>query len=523
MVLRFYVNYVNYSQAWDDKWGGNPMNIIAFEKFRLFIAVIITSLLIACGGGGNDSGGTTPGPTGSTIQIAVFLTDISNLVSSLESNIPANDTNLQASVTLVQGTTVLTELTDSSGIATFNNIPSGSFTVTGQYDYTHNGNQYRAAQSIHNINPPNGQLGLLVGVPDIDAFYGQVIPPVVGTMISGTVRNIPNIPTGYSLFVHFGQVNDGLILSEGGIELVTGNDTAPADQPFTFSAGIGGGDYKVAAIIRSTAPQGAVTAYSAGAIHTSIVSTTGAMESTNIDVDFSDSDASITFANKSISAPNYSPSVTAQNIEISSVMALEDLGELYIYSYAEFGSSLSLPTALDMVQNAPVLAVQAGYELVIESDANGKESRVPVTSSTMSAVTFNLINPPTISSPIDGSSIPLSTAENLNFQWTVAGGNPDFYLMAMYDDAGTGIPGITALEWRHLWPGDTTDLSLPVVSLPMIGVGASYSFYMLTEKQDTTFDFDSEFNFDGTNNSIGLENDIASTEAGTAFSINVNP
>lgn len=81
------------------------MNIIAFEKFRLFIAVIITSLLIACGGGGggggNNSGGKTSGPIGSTIQIAVFLTDISNLVSGLESNIPANDTNLQASVTLV--------------------------------------------------------------------------------------------------------------------------------------------------------------------------------------------------------------------------------------------------------------------------------------------------------------------------------------------------------------------------------------------------------------------------------------
>ena len=496
------------------------MNIIAFEKFRLIIAVIITSLLVSCGG----SGETTPGPTGSTIQVAVFLTDISNLVSGLESNIPANDTNLQASVTLVQGASVFTELTDSSGIATFNNIPAGSFTVTGQYDYTHNGNQYRAAQSIHNINPPNGQLGLLVGVPDIDAFYDQVIPPVVGTMISGTVRNIPNIPMGYSLFVNFAQTNDGLNLSEGGIELVTGNDTAPADQPFTFSAGIGEGDYKVAAIIRSTAPSGPVTEYLVGAIHTSVVSTMGAMESTNIDVDFSDSDATFTFLNKSISAPNYSPSVTAQNIEISSVMALADLGELYIYSYAEFGSSLSLPTALDMVQNAPAIAVQAGYELVIESDANGKESRVPVMVSTMSAVTFDLINPPMISSPMDGSNVPLNTAENLNFQWTIAGGNPNYYLMAMYDDAGTGMPGITALEWRHLWPGDTTDISLPPVSLPMIGSGATYSFYMLSENQENpSFDFDSEFNFDGTNNSIGLENDIASTEAGTAFSINVTP
>jgi len=305
---------------------------------------------------------------------------------------------------------------------------------------------------------------------------------------------------------------------------VTGNDTAPADQPFTFSAGIGEGDYKIAAIIRSTAPSEPVTEYLVGAIHSSVVATMGAIESTNIDVDFSDSDATFTFINKSISAPNYSPSVTAQNIEISSVMSLEDLGELYIYSYAEFGSSLSLPTALDMVQDVPAIALQAGYELVIESDANGKESRVPVTASTMSAVTFDLINPPTISNPIDGSNISLSTAENLNFQWTIAGGgNPDFYLMAMYDDAGTGIPGIAALEWRHLWPGDTTDISLPPVSLSMIGAGTTYSFYMLTEKQNSAFDFDSEFNFDGTNNSIGLENDIASTEAGTAFSIHVTP
>ena len=142
----------------------------------------------------------------------------------------------------------------------------------------------------------------------------------------------------------------------------------------------------------------------------------------------------------------------------------------------------------------------------------------------MSAVIFDLINPPTISSPVGGSNISLSAAENLSFQWTVAGGvNPDFYLMAMYDVAGTGIPGIAALEWRHLWPGDATEISLPPVSLPMISAGSSYSFYMLTEKQDSTFDFDSEFNFDGTNNSIGLENDIASTEAGAAFSINVTP
>jgi len=494
------------------------MKIILVEKSRIFILVTITSLLIACGGG--DGG---EGPTGSTVQIAVYLTDISNIVTGQESSVPANDTNLQASVTLIQGSTVLTELTDSTGVATFNNI-SGPFTVTGQYDYPHNGNQYRAAKSIHNIEPPNGQLGLEVGVPDIDAFYDQVIPPVVGTMISGTVRNIPNIPTGYSLFAHFGQVNDGLNLSEGGIELVTGNDTAPADHAFTFNAGIGEGDYKVAAIIRSTAPAGPVTEYLVGAIHTSVVSTTGAMESSNIDVDFSDSDAIFTFTNKSISAPNYSPSAIAQNIEISNGMAVTNLGEFYMYSYAEFGSSLSLPAALDLVEGAPALAVRAGYELVIESDTNGKESRVPLSSSTMSAVTFDLINPPTISSPIDGSNVAISTAENLNFQWTIAGGgNPDFYLMAMYDDAGAGVPGITALEWRHLWPGDSTEISLPSVSLPMIGADTTYSFYMLTEVQDSAFDFDSEFNFDGTNNSIGLENDIASTEAGTAFSINVTP
>ena len=70
------------------------MKKISVDKFQIFIVVSIASLLVACGGGGGegDGGGTTSGPTGSTVQIAVYLTDSSNIITGLESNVPANDT-----------------------------------------------------------------------------------------------------------------------------------------------------------------------------------------------------------------------------------------------------------------------------------------------------------------------------------------------------------------------------------------------------------------------------------------------
>lgn len=482
---------------------------IIFTTSVLFTFV----LLIAC------SSSTSDPPPSSTqdLQIKIYLNDV------LGNQFPANDSALQATVTLVQGNTVLTEQTDASGVAVFSNI-TGGFTVTGQFDYSLNGNTYRAAQTIHNINPPGRQLGLLVGVPDIAAFFDQPINPVVGTMISGTITNIPVIPAGYSLFLHYGQQIDGLNMSDGGQELVIGNGTAPADQPYLISSGLGVGNYKVAVVIRSTTTPLSTREFQSAAIHTALVATTGGMESSNIDIDMSDSNTLIAFQTKDVVAPNYTPVPATTDIRITNVVAYPGLGDVYFNPYEDSGSSLSLPASLSMISEEPATAIQSGYELVIETDTYGKESRVPFIASTVSEVSFDLIEPPVFTSPTDGSNLPMNSAQNINLQWSFSGSeNPDFYLMAIADESGTGVAGIAGWEWRHYAPGDITSLTLPNVQLPMMGAGSSFAFFLLTEKVDTAFDYHAEFNFDGTSNSIGHEDDISSTEAGSAVSINIIP
>ncbi|MFV2058254.1 MAG: hypothetical protein ACC707_17450, partial [Thiohalomonadales bacterium] len=421
-----------------------------------------------------------------------------------------------------------TQDTDSAGMAIFNNI-SGAFTITGQHDFVKSSGTERIAVSIHNIDPPNGQVGLPI-FAGVDFLPGIQEP---GIRIEGTLKNLPVIPAGYQLNIEARPIDDGCCF--GSSFILNGTGVAPADQPYSISNSLAVNDYSVVANIQKMTGNNSGFEYLAAAVYNAKVTTTSTATTAMIDIDFNDPTMLIKFETKTITVANFSQGLENNNISMNSwVHNLPSGIDLYFNAHYQFvngGFGVVLPTTGSFISSFPAGSV-AGYNLSVRRDsANYQISTyddVTLPFSSTPSLTFTLFSDifdaPVISSPKDQQTFTATTAASMEVNWTLGTSTTDLVFVSVdttrdstaIPPISTGITGINTISWFHIMPGNSINMNMPATapSMPMFGADSQYDLDVSGDRVSKKFDFNYLFNFDFISNVGGVFDGPGASQGG---------
>ncbi|HED35403.1 MAG TPA: hypothetical protein ENJ08_14500, partial [Gammaproteobacteria bacterium] len=444
-----------------------------------------------------------PGNGGAnTISVRVSLVD-----DNFANPVPANDSDRQVTVTLSQGNTAITQTTDINGLATFNNI-TGMVTVTGQLDIVSAQLTTRIAATLHDITPINGQIGL-----PVLQFNLTPALPVQGTAITGTISNIPPVPAGFELIVIAKEQNTSdccddfnnpsVIIPASSINNGTASYTL--DNSNSSGTGIIAGNYTVMAVIRQVDFNTGITLYDSAAVRPTRISTTDGTTSNNANLNFADITMKYEFTTKSITVNNLLPLPSGAGLdfaEIDSTALLASGEELGFETFAApAGSTVSFPSSASFISASPG-GTRISYDLDIEyidttnflvSQGQGESQAA----SSATALTFNLINTPVISSPTNGQVLSLAAANSMTATWNDPGSIDLVFAVISSFNTTPGAGDINTL-WIHYLPGSNSSLTIPSTSanaLPLFSAGTQNALLISTIRTSGTVDFNQLFDF----------------------------
>ncbi len=459
--------------------------------------VTVITLQNAAGNGG-----------GNAISVRVSLALVDNIFAN---SVPANDSDRQVTVTLSQGNTAITQTTDINGLATFNNI-TGMVTVTGQIDIPSIQGTIRLATTLHDITPVNGQTGL----PIFQFQLGLTTAlPAQGTAITGTISNIPPVPAGFELIVFAKEQNTydccddfnnpSVIIPASSID----NGTASYTLDFTNGIGLIAGNYTVMAVIRQVNFETGITLYDSAAVRPTRISTTDGATSSNANLNFADITMKYEFTTKSITVNNLPPLPSGTDLdfaEIDNTVVLASGEELSFETFATAAGSaaVSFPSSASFISTSPG-GMRVSYNstnFIVSRDSTSsivsQGQTASLAASSATALTFNLINIPVISSPTDGQELSLAAANNMTATWSDPG-SIDLVLAVISSSSSAPAAGGINTLWIHYLPGSSTDLTIPSVSantLPMFAAGTQSFLQVETIRFNGTPDFNQLFDFD---------------------------
>lgn len=471
--------------------------------------------------------------TGNNVAVKVFLLPGSNLSSAVLADAASN----KATVTLSQdgAATVVTQDTNTDGVAIFSNI-TGPFIVTGQYDFTTAAGTQRSAMSIHNINPPSGQVGLPIFASNSRKnifFPPQFIQSVAGTTIDGTLMNLPVIPATHELVVKADPIGENICCNAESMVLM-GTGVAPPDVGFSISNNLGEAQYSVYAEVRQNQEvvlngpprsKTITTNYHSAAVYTSSVTTTGGATSAGINISFTNPAMKVDFIDKSIEVNNFIENAANDEIGISSTLILPFGGKIYFKTYFQekFEGMGVNPPATGAIGSF-VSAILTGSTVAFSLELYTPRRVVDVTFTTASNLTFDLtgstIAAPMILTPTAAQVFSVLNIGNMSSSWIPGVTNTDLVFVDI--SGGTSaIANVDKIYWENLLVGDSVNMTIPPVAptLPMFGPGSQYDIEVGYEIFNRTFDFNFFFNFDVISNIGSVYNSDSIDEASSQISI----
>jgi len=434
--------------------------------------------------------------SGNDVVVKVFIESGDNVGNPLL----ANDSDRKATVTISQGNTALTQTTDANGLASFSNI-TGSMTVTGQLDYTStNGFSARSAYTAHDITPANGQVGIVIARFDLAAGVA-----VQGTEIQGRISNIPAIPAGFELVVVVEEITEGCcdrvseIIDQASIVNGTVDYTISTNGTF----GLGDGDYVVMALIAKDDSNGH-TRYNTAAVFPTKVTATAAQVTPNINLNFADVTMKYEFVTKDITVNNPLALTSSSFATIASDVKLSSGEEFSFFTYtSDFQTSPAYPSSADFVSASPG-GVLVNYYLSSETidftTGISQEKDVSLAPTAATAITFDTLSLPVITSPTSNQVITAQQAKSMTVGWTVTEATDAVLVHYFTDGQGSSaLPGVDFVLWQHAVAGNTNSMTIPVMSensLPMFESDMSYRVDVDLNEMSIPFNFSNVFDFD---------------------------